>query len=89
MLEKEIETILKIKFKPSELLIKNQSHLHKKHKEYSKNSHFSVHIESEMFNKKTRIERHQMIYKALKDIMKSRIHALQIKATTYKESNLI
>ena len=52
MLEKEIEAILKIKFKPSKLLIKNQSHLHKKHKEYSKNSHFSVHIESEMFNKK-------------------------------------
>ena len=30
-----------------------------------------------------------MIYEALKDIMKSRIHALQIKASTYKESNLI
>ena len=86
MLEKEIETILNEKFRPRKLLIKNQSHLHKNHKEYTKDSHFSIHIESEMFNNKARIEMHQMIYKALGDLKKSKIHALQIKATTTEES---
>jgi stress-induced morphogen len=78
IIEKQIESILIKTFKPKELLIKNQSHLHKAHKE----SHFAVHITSKIFNKKSRLERHQMIYQALEDLMKSKIHALEIKATT-------
>jgi BolA protein len=86
MIEKEIESILKKTFKPDELLIKNQSHLHKAHKEYNKESHFAVHIKSEIFNKKTRLQRHQMIYLALLYLIKSKIHALQIKAITTAEA---
>ena len=86
MIEKEIESILKKTFKPDELWIKNRSHLQRAHKEYNKESHFAVHIKSEIFNKKTRLQRHQMIYLALEDLMKSKIHALQIKAITTAEA---
>jgi|TARA_B110000438_G_C15693525_1_gene597848 BolA protein len=82
IIEKQIESILIRTFEPKELLIKNQSHLHKAHKEYNKESHFAVHITSKIFNEKSRLERHQMVYQALEDLMKSKIHALQIKATT-------
>ena len=39
-------------------------------------------LHPKIFNEKSRLERHQMVYQALEDLMKSKIHALQIKATT-------
>ena len=43
-------------------------------------SHFSLEIESEAFAGKSRVERQRMIYKALGDLMRERVHALSIKA---------
>jgi BolA protein len=43
-------------------------------------SHFSLDIESEAFAGKSRVERQRMVYKALGDLMRERVHALQLRA---------
>lgn len=47
--------------------------------------HFSVYIVAEAFEGKSQVRRHQMIYQALGDLMKTDIHALVIKALTPSE----
>ena len=44
-------------------------------------SHFTLRIESPAFAGRTRVERQRMIYAALGDLMRQRVHALSIKAT--------
>jgi BolA protein len=44
-------------------------------------SHFSLRIESPAFAGKTRVERQRMVYAALGDLMRERVHALSIRAT--------
>jgi len=44
-------------------------------------SHFTLRIESPAFAGKGRVERQQMIYAALGDLMAERVHALSIKAS--------
>ena len=43
-------------------------------------SHFSLEIESEAFAGKSRVERQRMVYHALGEMIKERVHALQIRA---------
>ena len=43
-------------------------------------SHFSLTIESEAFAGKSRVERQRMVYAALGDLMRERVHALSIRA---------
>ncbi len=47
--------------------------------------HFFATIVSIMFEGKTLIQRHQMVYQALGDLMQSDIHAFSIKAYTPNE----
>ncbi len=84
-IEQEINASLKDSFKPIELIIKNQSHLHKNHDEYRENSHFSVTIVSKYFEGISRINRHKMVYNSLRDLFRKNIHALKIKAMTPQE----
>jgi BolA protein len=60
----------------------DDSEQHRGHGGYnpSGESHFSLEIESEAFAGKSRVERQRMVYHALDDLMKERVHALQIKA---------
>lgn len=44
--------------------------------------HFSAVIVSEAFEGKTPVQRHQMVYRALGELMRTDIHALSIKAFT-------
>ena len=44
-------------------------------------SHFTLSIESTDFAGKSRVERQRMVYSALGDLMRERIHALSIRAT--------
>jgi|TARA_B100001094_G_C17635159_1_gene532345 BolA protein len=88
-IEDQIQTILSKDFQPIKFEIKNNSYLHKNHKEYRENSHYSIIIVSKSFDKKNKVERHQMIYKSLKELMKTTIHALQIKAYSISEYNKI
>jgi BolA protein len=49
-------------------------------------SHFSLAIESPAFTGKSRIERQRMVYAALGDLMRERVHALTIRATAPEET---
>jgi BolA protein len=44
-------------------------------------SHFSLRIESAAFAGKSRVERQRLVYAALGDLMRERVHALTIRAT--------
>lgn len=78
---RRIEQILMDAFEPSELRIKDQSHLHAGHAGARDGlGHFDVFIVSEAFRDVSRVRRHQMIYAALGDMMQTDIHALAIRA---------
>lgn len=49
--------------------------------------HYHVTIVAEAFTDKTLVQRHQLIYQALGDMMKQEIHALGINALTPTEHN--
>lgn len=82
----QIRQALETQFAPTELLVKDQSHLHAGH-EGAKDGkgHFDVTIVSTEFDGKNRVQRHQMIYDALRDLLQTDIHALRIKAFTPSE----
>jgi BolA family transcriptional regulator, general stress-responsive regulator len=67
---------------PTQVDLTDDSEQHRGHGGYnpSGESHFSLEIESEAFTGKSRVERQRMVYHALGDLMKERMHALQIKA---------
>lgn len=82
-----IEELLTAKFSPTEILVKDQSHLHAGHAgAQDGRGHFAVKIVAAAFADKSRIERHRMIYGALGDMMETDIHALSIDAMTPDES---
>ncbi len=78
-----IEQILVEAFAPTELLVKDQSHLHAGHAGAQEGKgHFDVKIVSDRFSGQSRIARHRMIYDALGSFIDSDIHALQITAVS-------
>ena len=82
MIRRELEA----KFAPTELLVKDQSHLHAGH-EGAKDGrgHFDVTIVSGEFEGQNRIQRHRMVYDALTELLATDIHALRIRALTPTE----
>jgi BolA protein len=76
-----IEKLLIDAFAPTEILVKDQSHLHAGHAGAREGKgHFDVKIVSEKFVEQSRINRHRMVYDALGSFMQSDIHALRINA---------
>ena len=76
-----IEKLLTDAFAPTEILVKDQSHLHAGHAGAKEGKgHFDVKIVSEVFAAQSRINRHRMVYDALGSFMQSDIHALRINA---------
>jgi BolA protein len=72
--------------KPSLLEIIDNSAAHAGHAGAQKGGgHYNVTIVSAAFEKKTLVQRHQLIYEALGDMMKEQIHALGINALTPTE----
>ena len=72
---------LEAAFSPDDLLIKDQSHLHAGHAGAADGrGHFDVRIVSKEFIGQAPIKRHQSVYQALDDLLKSDIHALRINA---------
>ena len=43
--------------------------------------HYSAHVKSDLFIGKSKIQQHQMVYKALKGKMGEQLHALALKTT--------
>ena len=73
---------------PTSIELTDDSELHHGHGGYNPagESHFSLRIESRAFTGKNRVQRQRMIYAALGDLMKERVHALSIKARAPGES---
>jgi BolA protein len=70
---------------PITLDIKDDSALHAGHAGNGGGGHFSMLITSSQFCGKSQIIRHRLIYQALADLMRKRIHALSIKAVATDE----
>ena len=68
---------------PTRIELIDDSEQHRGHGGYNPagESHFSLSLESRAFSGKSRVERQRMIYAALGDLMKERVHALSICAT--------
>jgi BolA protein len=76
-----IEKLLTDAFAPTEILVKDQSHLHAGHAGAKEGKgHFDVKIVSDEFAGQSRLNRHRMVYDALGSFMQSDIHALRIDA---------
>lgn len=76
-----IENRLRESFAPLKIEIRDDSHRHAGHEgAKSGGGHFAVTIVSANFQGKSPVQRHQMIYQALSDMMKKEIHALSIQA---------
>jgi BolA protein len=67
---------------PVRIELIDDSEQHRGHGGYNPagESHFSLAIESAAFEGKSRVERQRMVYSALGDLMKERVHALTIRA---------
>jgi len=74
-----IEQKLNQAFSPSELLVKDQSHLHAGHAGAADGrGHFDVIIAAAELSACSRVQAHRLIYDALGDLMSTDIHALKI-----------
>jgi BolA family transcriptional regulator, general stress-responsive regulator len=83
----QIETRLREAFAPRKIEVRDDSRLHAGHEgARGGGGHFAVTIVSPQFQGKSAVQRHQMIYRALGDMMKKDIHALSIRALTPDES---
>ena len=64
---------------PEDIILIDNSHLHKKHKSFDKNKfHLKLIIKSKKLKKMDKIMAHKEIFSILKDEMNSKIHALEI-----------
>ena len=68
--QNRLEDLLKIKFPDSKIIIKDLA---------GDNDHYSVFIESSLFNDLSKIRQHQLVYKSLNGLMDSELHAMQLK----------
>lgn len=75
-------------FSPLQLEIVDDSHKHAGHEgAKAGGGHFNVIIVSTVFEGKSLLQRHRLVYEAMGDAMKTEIHALSIKAHTPEEIN--
>jgi len=73
---------------PTAMQLVDDSEAHRGHAGHDERgeSHFSLTVESAAFIGKSRVERQRLVYAALGDLMRERVHALTIKATAPEES---
>ena len=81
-----IKQLLNDAFKPELLEIIDNSSAHAGHAgARSGGGHYHVSIVAEIFEGRSLVQRHQLIYNALGDMMKQQIHALGINALSPSE----
>ena len=78
----DIDAALREALAPTLLEVQDDSHLHAGHAGAREGRHFSVAITSARFEGLARVERHRLVYDALRDLMPRGIHALAIDART-------
>lgn len=69
-------------FRPDDLKVVDESHLHKGHAGHRPGgeSHFRVKITAEAFRGKPRVDAHRMVFEAVKQEIAEGLHALAIEA---------
>ena len=79
----EMRRRLEAALRPTKLDLVDDSEAHRGHGGYNPagESHFSLTIESAAFAGKNRVERQRLVYAALGELMRERVHALSIKAS--------
>lgn len=70
---------------PVALEIEDESHLHAGHAGARDGGHYKIHIVAAAFAGKNTVGRHRIVYSALGDLMRARIHALGINAAAPEE----
>lgn len=60
--------------------VTDDSHLHAGHAGAREGRHFSVHLRGRCFSGLTHVQRHRLVYDALRNVIPQGIHALAIKA---------
>ncbi len=83
----DIETALAQALQPTELQVRDDSHLHAGHAGAKEGRHFHVRLVSQRFAGCTRVQSHRLVYDALRDLIPRGIHALAIDAQSPR-SNL-
>ena len=68
--QNKLENLLKEKFPNSKIIIEDLA---------GDNDHYSVFIESSLFNNLSKIKQHQLVYKSLDGLMDNELHAMQLK----------
>jgi BolA protein len=81
----DIEQALVQALQPSDLAVRDDSHLHAGHAGAREGRHFSVTICSTRFEGLSRVGRHRLVYDALASLMPRGIHALAIEARVPRE----
>ena len=65
----KLENLLKEKFPDANILVKDLA---------GDNNHYSVTIESKVFNDLNIVQQHQLVYQSLDGLMDSELHAMQL-----------
>tara|TARA_Y100000590_G_C15618514_1_gene976682 strand:- start:1143 stop:1394 length:252 start_codon:yes stop_codon:yes gene_type:complete len=75
----EVKKKINNKINPENIVIIDNSNLHRSHKSFDVNKyHLKIIITSKKLKKMNKIEAHKQIFSILKDEMNNRIHALEI-----------
>ena len=75
----EIKEKINSKINPENIILIDNSHLHKKHKSFdSEKFHLKIIIKSKKLKNMDKIAAHKEIFSILKDEMNNKIHALEI-----------
>ena len=82
----EIERRLRQRLGPSELEVREDSHLHAGHAGAREGRHFTVRLVSGRFSGLSRVARHRLVYDALGPLAPQGVHALAIEARAPGES---
>lgn len=88
---KEIYLLLTDKLSAVHVQLEDDSALHSGHAQaaHSSGGHYSAVVVSARFEGKAQLERHRLVYDALKDAMRQNIHALQLRTYTPDEWNKV
>jgi stress-induced morphogen len=76
MQQKEIESLIRTSIPDAEIIITDLA---------GDNNHFSAHVTSSLFEGKSRVQQHKMVYDALEGRMGGILHALALKTSIKKD----
>jgi BolA protein len=82
----DIDAALRAALAPTELAVRDDSHLHAGHAGAREGRHFFVRVVSARFDGLSRLARHRLVYDSLQSLIPQGIHALAIEARTPDET---